>query len=122
LRDKIGGFASRESMEAWLNKWIGKFVDTGVDSPDEIKASRSPTEAHVGRGRQREPGLLPLQILPPAPLPTGRSHGFIAARLETAERQEMILRGSVAGVGLAAIPQSSVKPTTIRTKELTYGI
>jgi type VI secretion system protein ImpC len=47
VRDKIGGFASRESMEMWLNKWIGKFVDTGVDSPDEIKAKLPLAEAQV---------------------------------------------------------------------------
>ena len=47
VRDKIGGFASRESMEMWLNSWIGKFVDTGKDSPDEIKARYPLSEAQV---------------------------------------------------------------------------
>src|SRR3989454_1300641 len=32
VRDKVGGFATRESLEAWLNKWIGNFVDSSKTS------------------------------------------------------------------------------------------
>jgi type VI secretion system protein ImpC len=47
VRDKIGGFASKESLETWLNAWIGRFVDTGKDSPDEIKARFPLAQAQV---------------------------------------------------------------------------
>jgi type VI secretion system protein ImpC len=47
VRDKIGGFASKESLEAWLNKWIGQFVDSNPASPDEVKAKFPLAEAQV---------------------------------------------------------------------------
>jgi type VI secretion system protein ImpC len=47
VRDKIGGFATRESMESWLNKWISRFVDANPASPDEIKAKFPLAEAQV---------------------------------------------------------------------------
>src|SRR5437660_606658 len=47
VRDKIGGFASREAMEVWLNTWIGRFVDSSPTSTDEIKARFPLSEAKV---------------------------------------------------------------------------
>jgi type VI secretion system protein ImpC len=47
VRDKIGGFASRESMEVWLNKWIGRFVDSNPAASDEVKAKFPLSEAQV---------------------------------------------------------------------------
>jgi type VI secretion system protein ImpC len=38
VRDKVGGFSSRESLQDWLNKWIGRYVDTNPTSTDEVKA------------------------------------------------------------------------------------
>jgi len=47
VRDKIGGFSSRESLEVWLNRWISGFVDTNPNSTDEIKARFPLSEAQV---------------------------------------------------------------------------
>jgi len=47
VRDKIGGFATRDSMEAWLNKWINRFVDSNPTATDEIKAKFPLAEAQV---------------------------------------------------------------------------
>ncbi len=47
VRDKIGGFATRESMEVWLNQWIGRFVNSDVTATDEIKARYPLSEAKV---------------------------------------------------------------------------
>src|SRR5947207_1136549 len=47
VRDKIGGFASRESLEAWLNKWIANFVDSSPSSSEETKARFPLSEAQV---------------------------------------------------------------------------
>jgi type VI secretion system protein ImpC len=47
VRDKIGGFASKESLELWLNKWIGRFVETNPNAPDEVKARYPLAEAQV---------------------------------------------------------------------------
>src|SRR5882762_4194686 len=38
VRDKIGGFASRESLQEWLNRWILRYVDSNPSSTDEVKA------------------------------------------------------------------------------------
>jgi type VI secretion system protein ImpC len=47
VRDKIGGFATREGMESWLNQWIGRFVDGSPTATDEIKARYPLSEAKV---------------------------------------------------------------------------
>jgi len=47
VRDKIGGFATKESMETWLNKWIGNFVDSNPTSSEETKARFPLAEAQV---------------------------------------------------------------------------
>ncbi len=47
VRDKIGGFANKDSMEAWLNKWIGNFVDSNPTSSEETKAKFPLAEAQV---------------------------------------------------------------------------
>jgi type VI secretion system protein ImpC len=47
VRDKIGGFATKESMEAWLNKWIANFVVADPNAPDNIKATRPLSAAQV---------------------------------------------------------------------------
>jgi type VI secretion system protein ImpC len=38
VRDKVGGFASRDSLQEWLNRWISRYVDTNPTSTDEVKA------------------------------------------------------------------------------------
>lgn len=47
VRDKIGGFATREGLEAWLNQWIGRFVENNPAAPDEVKAKFPLAEAQV---------------------------------------------------------------------------
>jgi type VI secretion system protein ImpC len=47
VRDKIGGFATRESMESWLNRWISGFVNSSTTATDEIKARFPLSEAQV---------------------------------------------------------------------------
>ena len=47
VRDKIGGFATREGLEQWLNKWISRFVDANPNSGDEIKARFPLSQAQV---------------------------------------------------------------------------
>jgi type VI secretion system protein ImpC len=38
VRDKIGGFTSREVLQEWLNRWILRYVDSNPSSTDEVKA------------------------------------------------------------------------------------
>jgi len=47
VRDKIGGFATQESLQAYLNKWIGQFVDSNPTSSDEVKAKFPLSSAEV---------------------------------------------------------------------------
>src|SRR3954447_3312155 len=47
VRDKIGGFATRDTLEAWLNKWIANFVDSSPSSSEETKARFPLSEAQV---------------------------------------------------------------------------
>jgi type VI secretion system protein ImpC len=47
VRDKVGGFATRDSLEAWLNKWISNFVDSSPSSSEETKARFPLAEAQV---------------------------------------------------------------------------
>lgn len=48
VRDKVGGFTSRDDMERWLNKWILQYVDGSPDtSTDEVKARHPLAGAEV---------------------------------------------------------------------------
>jgi len=47
VRDKVGGFATREGLESWLNSWISRFVETNPSAPDEVKAKFPLSEAQV---------------------------------------------------------------------------
>jgi type VI secretion system protein ImpC len=48
VRDKIGSFRSRESMENWLNEWILNYVDGDpTNSSEEVKARRPLAAASV---------------------------------------------------------------------------
>jgi type VI secretion system protein ImpC len=47
VRDKVGGFASRESLQTWLNKWISRYVDSNPTSTDEVKARFPLSSAEV---------------------------------------------------------------------------
>jgi len=38
VRDKIGGFTSREVLQEWLNRWILRYVDSNPSSTDDVKA------------------------------------------------------------------------------------
>ncbi len=44
VRDKVGSFAERNEMEAWLNKWITKYVTTDPTASESVK-SRYPLSA-----------------------------------------------------------------------------
>jgi type VI secretion system protein ImpC len=48
VRDKIGSFKERYTMEKWLNEWITQYVDGDpTNSPDEVKAKRPLAAAKV---------------------------------------------------------------------------
>jgi type VI secretion system protein ImpC len=48
VRDKVGSFRSRESMQDWLNQWILNYVDGDPqNSSEETKASRPLAAATV---------------------------------------------------------------------------
>ena len=48
MRDKIGSFRSRESMQDWLNQWILQYVDGDpMNSSEETKARRPLAAATV---------------------------------------------------------------------------
>jgi type VI secretion system protein ImpC len=48
VRDKIGSFKERQDMEAWLNKWIGQYVDGSPDiSSESTKAMKPLRDAKV---------------------------------------------------------------------------
>lgn len=47
VRDKVGGFASRESLQEWLNRWISRYVDSNPSSTDEVKARFPLSSAEV---------------------------------------------------------------------------
>ena len=48
VRDKVGSFRSRESMESWLNEWILNYVDGDpANSSEETKARRPLAAAQV---------------------------------------------------------------------------
>ena len=47
MRDKIGSYQSREQVEAYLNRWIGKYVISNDDAPLGLKAERPLKEARV---------------------------------------------------------------------------
>ncbi|HZR21583.1 MAG TPA: type VI secretion system contractile sheath large subunit [Verrucomicrobiae bacterium] len=47
VRDKIGGFATKETLETWLNKWISGFVTSDPTASEETKAKFPLSEAQV---------------------------------------------------------------------------
>lgn len=47
VRDKIGGFATKDGMESWLNQWINNYVESSPTATDEIKARYPLSEAKV---------------------------------------------------------------------------
>jgi len=47
VRDKIGGFASRDTLQSWLNRWISNLVTADSNAPDEVKAVRPLADAQV---------------------------------------------------------------------------
>ena len=48
VRDKVGSFRSRDSMESWLNEWILNYVDGDpLNSSEETKARRPLAAAQV---------------------------------------------------------------------------
>jgi type VI secretion system protein ImpC len=47
MRDKIGGFASREEVEKFLNKWINNYTVSNDDAGFSIKARHPLKEARV---------------------------------------------------------------------------
>ncbi|AKJ02237.1 type VI secretion system protein ImpC [Archangium gephyra] len=47
MRDKIGGFASREEISGYLNRWISQYVQTNDNASFSIKARQPLREARV---------------------------------------------------------------------------
>lgn len=47
VRDKIGGFSTRDGLQTWLNNWIGNFVISNPTASEETKARMPLAEAHV---------------------------------------------------------------------------
>ena len=47
MRDKIGGYMSREGAETFLNTWIQNYVVPNDDAPFSLKAQRPLKEARV---------------------------------------------------------------------------
>ena len=47
VRDKIGSFASREDMQAWLNKWINNFVTADPNASEAAKSKYPLAAAEV---------------------------------------------------------------------------
>jgi len=47
VRDKIGGFATKEALQEWLTKWISNFVISNPGASEETKAKMPLAEAQV---------------------------------------------------------------------------
>ncbi len=47
MRDKIGGYMSRDEASQFLNRWITKYVVSNDDAPFSVKAQRPLKEARV---------------------------------------------------------------------------
>ena len=47
MRDKIGGYMSRDEAQSFLNTWISKYVISNDDAPFAMKAQRPLKEARV---------------------------------------------------------------------------
>jgi type VI secretion system protein ImpC len=47
MRDKIGGYMSREQAERFLNDWIMNYVVSNDDAPASLKAQRPLKEARI---------------------------------------------------------------------------
>jgi type VI secretion system protein ImpC len=47
VRDKIGGFTTKNDLETWLNRWIGNFVTSNPAASEETKAKMPLAEAQV---------------------------------------------------------------------------
>jgi type VI secretion system protein ImpC len=48
VRDKIGSFKERDTMEKWLNKWVMQYVDGDpINSSETTKAERPLAAAEV---------------------------------------------------------------------------
>ncbi|WP_333676213.1 type VI secretion system contractile sheath large subunit [Dyella sp.] len=45
VRDKIGSFSSRESVEKWLSNWISQYIDGDPDNSSEETKARKPLSA-----------------------------------------------------------------------------
>jgi type VI secretion system protein ImpC len=45
VRDKVGGFASKTSMQEWLKRWILQYVDGDPDNSSEETKARKPLAA-----------------------------------------------------------------------------
>ena len=47
MRDKIGGYMSRDEAASFLNRWINKYVVSNDDAPFAVKAQRPLKEARI---------------------------------------------------------------------------
>ena len=93
MRDKIGGFASRDEVEAFLNNWIIKYAVANDDVGFAVKASHPLKEARVevvevaGQARR-----VPRRRVPPSALPAGRAVDVDASRRRPAQGGQLIGR------------------------------
>ena len=88
MRDRVGGFSSREEIEQYLNRWISQYVtedDTATPRGEgTVSAARSANPDKGGAGQARGIHL----GVPPAPaLPAGRAHGIASTRRRAARRK-----------------------------------
>ena len=47
MRDKIGGYMSRDEAQTFLNNWISKYVVANDDAPFAMKAQHPLKEARI---------------------------------------------------------------------------
>jgi type VI secretion system protein ImpC len=45
VRDKVGSFSSRDSMESWLQRWIDQYVDRNAEISSQEEKARKPLAA-----------------------------------------------------------------------------
>jgi len=47
MRDKIGGYMSKEDAQSFLSNWISQYVISNDDAPPSMKAKRPLKEARI---------------------------------------------------------------------------
>ncbi len=85
MRDKVGSFASPDSVEQFLNGWIHQYVTTDDNATQEVKARYPLREARVEVSEvPGRPGPLPRHRLRAPALPARRAVRLAAPGRRTA--------------------------------------